>query len=74
MPIIIKAKSGQNSNDIIRQFKKAVAMTDIVQMVKDRRYFVKPSQIKAVKKQELIRQKKRLRSLKRRKNGLTRSN
>lgn len=68
MPIVIKAKTNQSSNDVIRQFKKAVSATDIVQRVRDRRYFIKPSQIRAVKKQEIAKQKKRRRSLKRMKN------
>jgi len=68
LPIIIKAKNNQSPNEIIRQFKKVVAATDIVQKVKDRRYYQKPSKLKAVMKEELKKQKKRARASKRMKN------
>lgn len=68
LPIIVKAKNNQNPTDVIRQFKKVVAATDIVQKTKDRRYFVKPSQLMAIKKEEKKKQKKRHRSQKRMKN------
>ncbi len=68
MPVVVKAQSKSNPNDTIRQFKKATAAADVVQRAKDRRYFTKPSQVKAQKKNELRRQRKRLRSLKRMKN------
>lgn len=68
MPIVIKAKNNDNTNDVIRKFKKAVAAADVVQKAKDRAFYQKPSQIKAVKKREVIRAHKRLRSLKRQKN------
>jgi len=45
-----------------------VAATDIVQKIKDRRYFVKPSKTRAIKKEEIKKQKKRQRSQKRMKN------
>ena len=72
MPIIVKSKANQSSNDVIRQFKKVVASTDIVQKIKDRRFFTKPSQERAVKKEELKKQKKRARTQKRMKNPPTR--
>lgn len=68
MPIIIKAKSGDSTHDVIKKFKKAVASSDIVQKARDRKYFVKPSQKRAVKKTERRRLRKRSRSLKRMKN------
>lgn len=68
MPIVIKAKKNQSTNDVIRQFKKAASATDIVQKAKDRRYFIKPSQVKAQAYNELRRIKKRYRSLKKMKN------
>lgn len=68
MPIIVKAKGNDSTSDVIRKFKKTVAATDIVQKVKDRSFFQKPSQVKKVKKDEKRRSKKRLQSLKKMKN------
>lgn len=68
MPIIVKAKKTESTNDLIRKFKKLTAAADIVQIVKDRRYFQKPSRIKSVKTSEMRRLEKRARSLKRMKN------
>ncbi len=68
MAIIIKAQGNENTNDVIKKFKKAIATTDIVQKAKDRRYFKKPSQVRAVKKIEMSRLRKRSRALKRTKN------
>jgi len=68
MPIVIKAKNANSTNDIIRQFKKAVSITDIVQKAKDRRYFEKPSQTRAKIKQELVKRQKRRRLVKKMKN------
>ncbi|MCL4208908.1 30S ribosomal protein S21 [Patescibacteria group bacterium] len=68
MPIIIKAKSKDNNNSLIREFKKVTAVTDIVQKVRDRRYFQKPSQVKAVKKIAKNRLQRKIRVLKHTKN------
>lgn len=68
LPIVIRAKKNQSTSDLIRQFKKAVAATGVVQIVKDRRYFQKPSKIKSLKTAEHSRLKKRAHSLKKTKN------
>ncbi len=68
MPIIIKAQGNDSTNDLIKKFKKITVATDIVQIVKDRRYYQKPSKIKAVKNTEMRRLRKRARSLKKLKN------
>lgn len=68
MPIIVKAKKSESTNDLIRKFKKLTAAADVVQIVKDRRYFQKPSKIKSMKTSENSRLEKRARSLKRMKN------
>lgn len=68
LPIIIKAKKNQNTNELIRNFKKKVAAADVVQKVKDRRYFQKPSKMKSVVTSSKKRLKKRMRSLKKMKN------
>lgn len=68
MPIIIKAQGNESTNDLIKKFKKATIATDVVQIVKDRRYYQKPSKIKAVYKIQINRLRKRARSLKKMKN------
>jgi ribosomal protein S21 len=68
LPIVIRAKKNQSTSDLIRQFKKAVVATGVVQIVKDRRYFQKPSKIKSLKTAELSRLKKRAHSLGKTKN------
>ena len=68
LPIIVKAKKNQSTNDLIRLFRKKAAVADIVQIVRDRRYFKKPSKEKAEKLIEQNRLRKRARSLKKMKN------
>jgi len=68
LPIVIRAKKNQSTSDLIRQFKKAVAATGVVQIVKDRRYFQKPSKIKSLKTAEMSRLRKRAHSLRKTKN------
>ncbi|MFZ5437748.1 MAG: small ribosomal subunit protein bS21 [Patescibacteria group bacterium] len=68
MAIVIKSKKSDSTNDLIRKFKKAVAATGVVQIVKDRRYFKKPSKIKSEKTATDNRLKRRARSLKKMKN------
>jgi ribosomal protein S21 len=68
MAIIVKAKKGESTNDVIRKFKKASVASGIVQKVKDSRYFKKPSKIRAEKTATRSRLKKRARSLKKMKN------
>jgi ribosomal protein S21 len=68
LPIIVKAKKSESTNDLIRKFKKLTAAADVVQIVKDRRYFQKPSKVKSMKTSENSRLEKRARSLKRMKN------
>jgi len=68
MPIVIKARSKDTTQDLIKRFKKAIMRTDIVQDAKDSMYFQKPSKLRAIKKIELRRLGKRLRKLRRMKN------
>lgn len=68
MPIIIKAKKNDSTNDVIRRFKKVLAASNIVQDIKDNRYHQKPSKKKAVKLSKTKRLKKRIKILKDMKN------
>ncbi len=71
MPIIVRARSDEHPGDVIKKFKKISVATDIVQKVKDRRYYMKPSEIKTQRLNELRRTKKRLRAIKKMKNPPT---
>ncbi len=68
MPIVIRADSNDTTGDVIRKFKKATIATNVVQIAKDRRYHQKESQLRAQKKIERNRLRKKMRSLKRTKN------
>ncbi len=68
MPIVIKAHRNDSTRDLIRQFKKATAATDIVNVVKDRRYNVKRAQKMNIIKSQKRRLKNKIRSLKKMKN------
>ena len=68
MAVIVKAKKSDSTNDVIRKFKKAVAASGVVQKVKDRRYFQKPSKVRSGRTAELSRLRRRSRSLKKMKN------
>jgi ribosomal protein S21 len=68
LPLIIRPQGNDSTNDLIKKFKKVVIATDIVQIVKDRRYYQKPSKIKAVRTIERKRLQKRARNLKKMKN------
>lgn len=68
MPIIIKASPGESLGDLIRKFKKQTGMADVVQKARDRAVFHKKSQLRATKKIEKNRLRKRTRSLKKMKN------
>jgi ribosomal protein S21 len=69
MPIIIKANGkSDSSSDLIRRFKRAIMATDLVTIVKDRRFHVGPAEAKNKRLNEKRRLHKKLRSLKRMKN------
>jgi ribosomal protein S21 len=68
MPIIIKARGDDHSGDLIKKFKKIMAATNIIQVVKDRKYYMKPSEIRTQRQNELRRMRKRAKIMKRLKN------
>lgn len=71
MPIIIKARGDDHTGDLIKKFKKVIAATNIIQVVKDRKYYQKPSEIRTVRQNEIRRMKKRVRAIKKLKNAPT---
>jgi len=68
LPIILKARNDDHTGDLIKKFKKIIAATNIIQIVKDRKYYQKPSELRTVRMNELRRMKKRKRALKKLKN------
>lgn len=68
MPIVIKAQGNDNTSDVIKKFKKAVASSDIVNIAKDRAFFRKPAKLRAEKKISQVRLRRRARKLKKMKN------
>jgi ribosomal protein S21 len=69
MPIIIKPKSSKTTTSkLIRDFRKAVAITGIVEKARDRRHHTKPSQVRAQKKISKNRLSKKIKILKHTKN------
>lgn len=68
MPIIIRAKKGDSTGNLVRKFKKTISAVDLVQITRDRRYFKKPSQIKAEINAEKRHLRKKLKTLKKMKN------
>ncbi|KUK79688.1 MAG: Ribosomal S21 [Microgenomates bacterium 39_7] len=73
MPIIVKAKQGDNAGSLIRKFKKIISANEIVQNARDRRYYKKPSTLKAERLSEKRHLRKKLKTLKRMKNVPSRS-
>lgn len=68
MAIVVKMKAGDRPNDLVKRFKKAVTSTDILQKVKDRQYYERPSQMKKMSVNDNRRLARRLRGLKKAKN------
>lgn len=71
MPIILKARGDDHTGDLIKKFKKIVAATNIIQVVKDRKYYQKPSEVRTVRMNEIRRSQKRKRAIKKMKNAPT---
>jgi ribosomal protein S21 len=68
MAIVIKARPGDNTGDLVKRFKKAVASSDMLQKVKDRQFYQRPSQARKIAHNDMRRLTRRLRGLKKMKN------
>lgn len=68
LPIILKSRNDDHMSDLIKKFKKIIASTNIIQVVKDRKYYMKPSEIRTVRMNEIRRTSKRKRAIKKMKN------
>lgn len=60
MPIVVKAKKNDNTNDVIKKFKKISAVANVLDVAKAREFYFKPSAIKNVKYNEQKRVKRRM--------------
>ena len=69
MPIVLKARNDDHTGDLIKKFKKIIAATNIIQVVKDRKYYQKPSELRTVRMNEIRRSHKRKRAIKKMKNA-----
>jgi ribosomal protein S21 len=68
MPVIIKKTKKDSAASLMRKFKKITTYMNIVQDARDKRYYKKPSTIKAEKNSEKRHLKKKLKTLKKMKN------
>lgn len=68
MPIIIRKTKKDSAASLMRKFKKITTYMNIVQDARDKRYYKKPSTIKAEKNSEIRHLKKKLKTLKKMKN------
>lgn len=52
MPIIVKARKGDDNNQLIRKFKKFLQIDDVVEEVRERRYHKTDAQKRKEQKSE----------------------
>ncbi len=53
MPTIVKAKKDENTDSVIRRFKKRILIDDILTLVQRKEFYLKPALIRKEKKKEL---------------------
>lgn len=68
MPIIVKARKGDDNNQLIRKFKKFLQIDDVVEVVRDRRYHKTDAQKRKEKKSE-IKNRQRIEAYRRQRNA-----
>lgn len=59
MPIVVKAKKNQSTGDVIKQFKRLVIIANVLEIAKNREFYIKPALQKNIKYNELKRQRRR---------------
>jgi small subunit ribosomal protein S21 len=59
MPVVVKARPGDSSDQVIRKFKKKVLQDQLLTELRDREFYKKPSVKKKEKLAEFKRRKKR---------------
>jgi ribosomal protein S21 len=68
MTIVVKNRGNEHVNEMIKRFKKVSVALDVQQLVKDRQFYLKPSQVRKNNKNDNRRLRRRLRGLKKMKN------
>ena len=68
MTIVVKNRGSENVHDLVKRFKKISIALDVQQLVKDRQFYLKPSQVRKNNKNDNRRLRRRLRGLKKMKN------
>ncbi len=63
MPIVVKAKKNQTTADVIKQFKRLVIVANVLEIAKNREFYLKPALQKNIKYNELKRQRRRAKKL-----------
>lgn len=68
MSIVVRNRGNESVNDLIKRFKKISVSLDVNQIVRDRQYHLKPSQVRKNATNDNRRLRRRLRGLKKMKN------
>lgn len=63
MPTIVKAKKDENTDSVIRRFKKRVLIDDILRLVQRKEFYFKPALLRKEKNKELAKKLARERKL-----------
>lgn len=67
MPTIVKSKPGESKSQLIQRFKKDVLQAQIIEIAREKKAYIKPSEKRKLVKNEFRRLKKRRKRLKSRK-------
>ncbi|MBQ6437752.1 30S ribosomal protein S21 [bacterium] len=65
---MVKNRGGETVNDMVKRFKKITVAMDIQAQVKDRQYYLRPSQVRKNNENDNRRLRRRLHGLKKMKN------
>jgi len=56
---VVKAKKDEPAASVIRRFKKTVAADQVLKIIRQREFYMKPSEVRKEKKKEQERQRRR---------------
>lgn len=59
MATVVKAKKDEPAASVIRRFKKTVAADQVLKIIRQREFYMKPSEVRKEKKKEQERQRRR---------------
>lgn len=63
MPVVVKAKKNDSTNDLIKRFKRLTIVANVLDIAKEREFYFKPSAKKNIQMNEIKRQKRRLKRI-----------